>query len=162
MAAIELACEMTPEAVWKNLRRDWLVSLGADSLAPNVQSENAKSEKWFEQVAAYFSQLASYSSDSVSDTTTSALKPVRPQVLIAEADPAQFLAGFWAALLAGWDIVLANPRWGESEWTTVRRLIQPTVVWAVDLPLSVESFLVKASEPSDRYAQRTILIPTGG
>ena len=150
---------ITPTAIWKNLRQDWLISVEPNALTPTSQSD-----AWFNQVAARRTQLENYSAK------LPRLRHFKPKVLIAEADPTQFLAGFWAALLAGWDIALANPHWGHQEWSRASYLIQPTVVWASSSPLaqiSTQSIqtLEKCTHtplPSLSTDESLILIPTGG
>lgn len=85
--------------------------------------------------------------------------PPRPLVLIAEPDPLAFLAALVAALTSDCDVVLANPAWGQSEWTAVFEQIAPTValgpVPAMGGPQQAVSSLSNASIPQ-------ILIPTSG
>ncbi len=82
---------------------------------------------------------------------------VRPLVLIADADPLDFLAGFWAALLADWHVALANPQWGAQERQSVSRLIYPQVVWGQPPERCNEPTLLNLD-----CAEPAILVPTGG
>ncbi|MGF1497462.1 MAG: 2-succinylbenzoate--CoA ligase [Elainellaceae cyanobacterium] len=87
-----------------------------------------------------------------------------PTVLIAEADPVRFLAGFFAASAAGCPIALGNPHWGRWERRQAVDLIRPDIVWAeadwVDSPAANSAREQKL--PSQRPAPGWILVPTGG
>lgn len=174
MATPELTHDLTPELMprflWQNLRRDWLV-FDREVSAAEVADD------WFNLVVQRRCQLER---ETISISNREHL---RPRVLIAETDPAHFLAGFWAALLAGWDIALANPRWGAQEWTTTHHLIQPNLVWAASISPQIVQINKNYSSGSDapscfdkldydkldyknldrkKSDQRLILIPTGG
>jgi len=79
-------------------------------------------------------------------------------VLLAEADPSRFLAGFLAACATGHSVALANPRWGLSEWQQAVAIAQPQVVWG-DRPPSIS-----LPDPvcSLALSPPVILIATGG
>ncbi|MEL6854989.1 MAG: AMP-binding protein [Cyanobacteria bacterium J06607_13] len=115
----------------------------------------------------------------------------QPLLLVCDRNPVLIAAAFWAALLAGWDVALANPRWGRAEWQSVSQQLQPSA-WLLapgsDLlnywegptePFGIADGLFggrlcasraknpkDASEASFINAQKTqtprILIPTGG
>lgn len=177
MATPELTSDLMPELMprflWRKLRRDWLVF-------DREVSATEVTDDWFNLVFQRRCQLerATISISNRATNPISKKEHLRPRVLIAETDPTQFLAGFWAALLAGWDIALANPRWGAQEWTTTHHLIQPHLVWAASIAPQIaqinENYLSGSDAPScfdkldyknlDRKKsdQRLILIPTGG
>lgn len=88
-----------------------------------------------------------------------------PIVLLAESQPAVFLASFLAACAAQCPIFLANPRWRDREWRAALTLAQPRLVWRN------QTTLPGASQPPDADAcaqsgaapeRRWIMIPTGG
>ena len=136
---------LTPTALWEQLQPHWLVSPGADG----------QQAGWEEQVRDRRRQLEQFAQQTpISD---------RPLVLLADADPLDFLAGFWAALLAGWQVALANPQWGTQEWASVSQIIRPQMIWGKATALSAGPITWKNSD-SDRpnSAEPAILIPTGG
>ncbi|MGB6017034.1 MAG: AMP-binding protein [Nodosilinea sp.] len=77
-------------------------------------------------------------------------------VLIAEADPLQFLIACLAAWSEGCVVVLANPRWGQQERQQVTDMVAPD--WNAPLVpgLATYSCQVFGAGPGQ------ILIPTGG
>lgn len=129
------------QAVWQGLNPAW------------VGGDRARTAAWIGEVGDRRRQLENYSPDPSS----------RPLVLIAEADPVDFLAGFWAALLAGWDVAIANPHWGQQEWQSVSQLICPTVIWGA----GIQWPQLPVSRPQTNYqagsdTEPAILVPTGG
>lgn len=137
-----------PEALWVKVRKDWLIA-------------DMSCEDWFEQVGDRHHQLQAYSKASSTLST--------PLVLIAESDPAIFLASFWAALLAKWNIALANHQWGSQEWQSVGELICPDIVWG---EAAEQADFFNAQSTAQSTAQSialltglsvpAMLIPTGG
>ena len=81
-----------------------------------------------------------------------------PIVLLAESDPAAFLAGFIAAAAAGCPLVLGNPGWAIEEWQQVFEQVCPDRVWG--------SSAIAPSSGTRSIAfgelSSPILIPTGG
>jgi O-succinylbenzoic acid--CoA ligase len=51
----------------------------------------------------------------------------KPAVLVAEPDPISYLATVVSAHWQGYTVVLANPQWGQREWTQVQALAQPNL-----------------------------------
>ncbi len=129
-----------PAALWAKVRKDWLIA-------------DMSCEDWFEQVGDRRRQLQAYSKTSANLST--------PLVLIAESDPAIFLASFWAALLAKWNIALANHQWGSQEWQSVGELICPDTVWG-EAAKQVDCFNARSTAQSTELSAPAILIPTGG
>ncbi len=133
----------TPAALWEQLSQQWLSQQW-------LAGRDDRLVDWFELVGdrrCQLEQFVWYPNQSLS---------ARPLVLIADADPLDFLAGFWAALLAGWHVALANPQWGAQEWQSVSRLICPQVVWGQASKQSNEPMLnLDCAEPA-------VLVPTGG
>lgn len=76
-------------------------------------------------------------------------------VLLVEDEAIEFLAGFVAAIVAGWAIVLGNPHWVEAEWQQVWEAVQPDLILG-NCPYSVQS------KDSPQPAPGWILVPTGG
>ncbi len=144
MAAVELADSMTPQTLWARLRRDWLVTEQADL-------------RWFDLVKDRLAQLEQHAAEN-------AFEPdARPMLLLAEREPLEFLAGFWAGLLADWDIALANASWGEQEWQSVSRLVSPTVTWPSTRRCRFSTYTRPMPDVlENRQSEPAILIPTGG
>lgn len=89
-----------------------------------------------------------------------------PMILLAEADPTEFLAGFLAACTARYPVCLGNPTWAEPEWQQVLALVQPDLCWG-----QVPQWNAQCNHPEQpdfadcqlHAARRDwILIPTGG
>lgn len=78
-------------------------------------------------------------------------------VAIAEKDPVDFAAAFFATAALGLPVILVNPRWGEREWGEFGELFSPAVWFGLEKP-PVES---KATA-RDPLRENTVLIPTGG
>ncbi|MBC6423558.1 MAG: 2-succinylbenzoate--CoA ligase [Hormoscilla sp. SP12CHS1] len=51
-----------------------------------------------------------------------------PVILLAEAEPVKFIAGFIAAVAANCPVFLCNPHWVEREWQQVFHLVQPDLI----------------------------------
>lgn len=160
-----------PEAVWAKLRPDWRVGLANQAVERNaLESEISEAKRWVERVCDRRHSLESHLESCLERYETAQASPL---VLIAESDPADCLAYFWAAVLAHWDVALANPHWGVQEWQSVGKQLQPTVVWgnsAERSSLSVTQEIKPLNtQPNPKQSDRTrpkresmILIPTGG
>lgn len=86
-----------------------------------------------------------------------------PLVLLAEADPVAFLAGFLAACVAGCSVALGNPQWGGAEWAQVFQQLGPDRLWGEVPALEGISIAKQSPEPDSTLSGRSlILIPTGG
>jgi O-succinylbenzoic acid--CoA ligase len=76
-------------------------------------------------------------------------------VLLTEADPEKFLAGFLAACIARCPLVLGNPRWMATELQQAMAIARPHLLWGAP-----------SRKPVPKYASSLkpgwILIPTGG
>jgi o-succinylbenzoate---CoA ligase len=134
---------LTVTALWETLQRPWLV--------------DHHWQQWAEQVICRCQQLAQQPQQSAASENSPA---VRSLLLLAEPNPTDFLAGFLAALLAGWDVALANPQWGTQEWRSVTRLVEPDMVWGIELEIPQKTASVVSRSLSVRSS--AILIPTGG
>ena len=135
---------MTPEAVWTGLRRDWRRAWDPEEL----ETWERRGEAWFELVATRREQLEAYALNAGSAAGL--------VVLIADAEPMDFLAGFWAGVLAGWTVALANANWATKEWQSTFDLINPTITWG---SAPVFPYLSPSPNPPSFPA---LLIPTGG
>ena len=82
-------------------------------------------------------------------------------VLLAEADPAAFLAGFIAAVAADCSLVLGNPGWAIEEWQQVFGLVCPDRVWT-DSAIAQGIFSESINSFGAKQTSASILIPTGG
>lgn len=151
---------MTPQDVWAQLRADWLV------IGEEGEQAREKEKRWVEQVSDRVRQLEAHQQSDQkshrSQINRSQANGSKQLALVAETDLSDFLAGFLAALLAGWDVALANPHWGSREWTSLAALITPDIIWGQQVPL--QSLLPSAVQPtrSNPAAEPAILIPTGG
>ena len=78
-------------------------------------------------------------------------------VLIAEPDPVEFAAAFFASVYSGVPVILTNPKWQQFEWEQLRSQVNPAVVFG-------ESGISKVREVSEvsNPKRGAILIPTGG
>ncbi len=79
-----------------------------------------------------------------------------PTVLLAEPDPAEFLANFIAACAANCPIFMGNPHWAEAEWRQVFEQIQPDIILGEATKL--QSIRSENGSPKPGW----IMIPTGG
>ncbi|MEL6880993.1 MAG: AMP-binding protein [Cyanobacteria bacterium J06607_10] len=160
-----LISQPSPQAVWATLRKDWLIKLedGQNHLQHPLAALSC--ESWFSLVESRRIQLTQRSDKQLKNKQpkTEQPKTERPLVLLAESDPVHFLAGFWAALLADWDITLANPHWGTQEWASVSQLIHPTVIWSDPSGPIITAFNGphQTLRPQPNPLAK-ILIPTGG
>jgi o-succinylbenzoate---CoA ligase len=151
-----------PQEVWAKLRLDWQV--GLDTLV-DKEIETKDGQRWVDRVCDRRHSLESHIESRKPDQAS-------PLLLIAESDPADCLAYFWAAVLAHWDVAFANPDWGAQEWQSVAQQLQPTVVWGNDVgpfsewmtpPIGSPPIGSLNSKHSDRTQRESIiLIPTGG
>ncbi|GAX37514.1 2-succinylbenzoate--CoA ligase [Nodularia sp. NIES-3585] len=76
-----------------------------------------------------------------------------PKIILAEREPVRFLAGFIAACAAGCPVFLCNPDWGKQEWQQVLDLVQPDIIWGLEIKISPHN--ISNHSPY-------IMIPTGG
>lgn len=84
-----------------------------------------------------------------------------PKILLAERNPARFLAGFIAACAAGCSVFLCNPSWVRQEWQQVFELVQPDLILGYgDWGSSVRDYYPNP-QPAIVNPQ-WIMIPTGG
>ncbi|MBE9043773.1 2-succinylbenzoate--CoA ligase [Pleurocapsales cyanobacterium LEGE 10410] len=89
------------------------------------------------------------------------------KVLIAEANPIEFLATFLAGIIAEVDLFLCDHTWQQQEWQQVLSLVQPDLVYGncpSDLVTHRQTQASIAKNPVDRdlAQQSLIMIPTGG
>ncbi|MEM8503449.1 MAG: AMP-binding protein [Cyanobacteria bacterium P01_D01_bin.1] len=156
------ATGMTPEEVWQRLRRNW----GFDCAQP---PEDRERTDWFEIVAMRRAQLETYATAYWSGQSGAASK-AELIVLVADAEPMVFLAGFWAGVLAGWTVALANPNWANQEWQATHHLITPQIIWSTSTPPIPLTPLIPPTPHSPPFHSTEltpkptprILIPTGG
>ena len=102
-----------------------------------------ESSTFYEQIICYENQCSPY---------------LKPQVLLVEEKPEQFLAAFLAILLNQGSVFLGNPHWQQQEWQQVSTLIHPDLIWG-QVP-QVFSELTKSH--SSPWSNSYIFIPTGG
>lgn len=91
-------------------------------------------------------------------------QPHLPTVLLAEADPTDFLAGLIAAVSTQSSVILGNPTWSDREWQQVFEQVCPDLIWADGSPaiLGSDRLPSAAASPTVRPEPGWILIPTGG
>jgi len=143
------------DALWRSLRRDWLIQEScSERYEHSVVNTASANGDWFDWVEQRRTELSHHpAAKELNDTAP-------PVVLIAEADPAQFLAGFWAGLLSGWTVVLANAQWGAQEWNAVSEIVAVDVVWPSSQHFRfADGVFTTAKKPT---VPESILIPTGG
>ncbi len=165
------ATGVTPEEVWAGLRRDWwrlqLRSASwRDEEVEGVREASAalshlakeREVDWFEEVAARRRQLEAYAA-----TDRGVQSRLELVVLVADAEPMDFLAGFWAGVLTGWTVALANPDWASPEWQSAYQLTNPQITWGTP-PLSPSPLRLSPRRLSgvEALSSPYILIPTGG
>lgn len=80
-----------------------------------------------------------------------------PTVLLAEPDPARFLAGFLAASAAACPVFLGNPQWSTAEWQQAIALANPDLIWG-RCPVAAPAVSRQFEQPQPGW----IMIPTGG
>ncbi|WAL59435.1 2-succinylbenzoate--CoA ligase [Thermocoleostomius sinensis] len=85
-----------------------------------------------------------------------------PTILLVEADPERFLAGFVAACSAGCPLVLGAADWGAAERRQALQQIQPDLIWGWDTALHNLEPESKHLSVDRRLQPGWILIPTGG
>lgn len=85
------------------------------------------------------------------------LQPSVPQVLLIEADPVLFLAGFIAACGHRAVLFLGDPNWQAQEWSQVAQQVSPDLIWG-SAPVSCRS----APLATTTAVPPVICIPTGG
>ncbi|HEY9826717.1 MAG TPA: AMP-binding protein, partial [Stenomitos sp.] len=81
-----------------------------------------------------------------------------PRILLAQANPIEFMAGFMAACRAECPVFVGNPAWSIQEWQQALQITQPHQVWGT-LPPSVEWQPPTTTHPGERG---WIMIATGG
>jgi o-succinylbenzoate---CoA ligase len=155
-----------PEAVWARLRPDWRVGLANQAVERNaLESEISEAKRWVERVCDRRRSLESHLESHLESPETAQAPPL---LLIAESDPVDCLAYFWAAVLAHWDVAFANPHWGVQEWQSVGKQLQPTLVWGNSAGISsgltpeLKSLNPKQFDRTRPKRESMILIPTGG
>ncbi|MEB3358299.1 MAG: hypothetical protein VKK04_16355, partial [Synechococcales bacterium] len=127
----EIVCLMLlPSDLLERFPTDWLVGEGGEQLAIAFQQRTAQLSRWG-----------------------------TPTVLVAEADPVRFLAGFLAACAAGCPVALGNPTWGRSERRQALALVRPDLIWTDEDWPNVEP---QSSRLPSRPEPGWMLIPTGG
>ena len=99
-------------------------------------------------------ELLEVRSQELADTTPSI-------VLLADSDPAAFLAGFIAAVAADCLLVLGNTGWAIEEWQQVFGLVCPDHVWT-DSAIAQGIFSESVNSFGAKQPNGSILIPTGG
>lgn len=70
-------------------------------------------------------------------------------------DPVEFSCVFLAAVSIDFPVILANPRWGQREWSQLSELVQPAVVRG-------RAWIDTSKAPPRQLEPGSILIPTGG
>lgn len=89
-----------------------------------------------------------------------------PVILLATAEPVEFLAGFIAACTAACPVFLGNPHWAEAEWRQAMALIAPDLLWQGPDDRRFENHVSEPvfSKRQNWAGQHTspIFVPTGG
>lgn len=115
-----------------------------------------KNDDWLiGQDSRLFFQLAQQTYEALQPYSGS---PQPPIVLIADANPANFLAYFLAACAAHSIVVLADANW-VNEWQQLSTCIHPQILLGDGIPLS---FPISPTSPTFPISHPVILIPTSG
>ena len=122
----------TPKFKLDVLERDWI--------------DGVSGSNFFRRVQACIARI-----EATNDSAT------EQSVLIAETDPVEFAAAFFAAVYTGVAIILANPKWQQCEWEQLRKLVNPDIVFRES-----GTFEAEGASEVDHPKRGTILIPTGG
>ncbi len=85
--------------------------------------------------------------------------PSGSTLVLAERDPAKFLAFWIAAASTPHRLILANPAWQAAEWQQVYDLVQPDVMIGTAPP---HTQINPPSQLIEQLPTQAILIPTGG
>ncbi|MEB3343080.1 2-succinylbenzoate--CoA ligase [Okeania sp.] len=106
---------------------------------------------------------------------TDLIKIVNPEtpskVLISEPKPKEFLTSFIAAVTAGCQVFLCNPKWQKQEWEQVLKLVQPDIIFGniLNQKFPGENLEKTPNFPKHNPCKKTlsseqnlIMIPTGG
>ena len=89
----------------------------------------------------------------------------KPQIMIIEADPVEFLAVFLAGVIAEVDLFLCDPNWQQREWQQVLQLVKPDLIYGRDISdfANFRSGVERIDSKSKLLeTSSTIMIPTGG
>lgn len=97
----------------------------------------------------------------------------RPLIVLADSNPVDFLAGFFAAAVSPCNVLLANAAWGVLEWRQVFQRFHPQLIWGPLPPVSPNGVRLSSkaiataesawqSTQNDLANHAAILIPTGG
>ncbi|GAB4347378.1 MAG: 2-succinylbenzoate--CoA ligase [Cyanophyceae cyanobacterium] len=85
------------------------------------------------------------------------------RVLIARANPSEFLRDFLAATAAGATVILADPHWGDSERSQTIALAQPELFWTDWIDWGDRDSQPRSTfDPQAVLFPGAIAIPTGG
>ncbi len=85
----------------------------------------------------------------------------RPQrILLLERQPEPWLAGFLAAMLAGWPLFLGNPNWGTREAQQAIAGCQPELIWG-EIPAHWGA-IARPAPTAEPTPEPIVAIPTGG
>ena len=90
-----------------------------------------------------------------------------PKIILAERDPAKFIAGFIAAVAAGCPLFLCNRDWVQAEWQQVFELVQPDIILGEAIAYQPPDYPNIQNPLAQRRValskiQNRIMIPTGG
>lgn len=113
------------------LKRDWVEGISGVTFRQHVQK--------------YIAQI-----NAINDSAN------EQGVLVAEPDPFEFAAAFFASVYTGVPTILANPNWQRSEWEQLGKQVNPAIVFGEPGISKMQTSAVNNPRPG------TILIPTGG
>lgn len=128
-------------------------------MIPLTHLQRRASKPWL--VGLDSQQLVALTTQRLQELTHLQLVTPFPTVLLTEAEPANFLAGFIAACTLHCPIFLGNPDWADLEWQQALATAQPDLIWgAQPKPILALSPPSKCNIPPARPGW--IMIPTGG
>jgi len=83
----------------------------------------------------------------------------RLKIVIAEAQPLEFLATFLAGVIIEADVFLCDPDWQQQEWQQVADIVRPDLVFG----RTIKNLTPKLAIQNHNFTVRgLIMIPTGG
>ena len=86
----------------------------------------------------------------------------KPTILLLEAEPIRFMAGFLAAIALEFPVFVGNPHWQNSELEFVLKLIQPNLIVARSLQIIARQSKEQTNTIKKFKPHSFIGIPTGG
>lgn len=126
-------------------------------MVPFTHLQQRASQNWL--IGLDSQRLVELAAQRVQELTQIQASLSLPTVLLAESDPASFLAGLIAACSLNCPVFLGSPSWAEAEWQQVLALAEPDVIWGGGRWGDRE---IGRSGRNPKSQPGWIMIPTGG